>query len=169
MRALPAALMSLLCISLDAAEPPGSTHKEPYWSRATFAMYTDGQPNLQVVDVTRNGDELFANLILSNSTYEKRVPPAIILQGVQLSDGSFWPDATLQVGDDPKGPWENLKRSRSDGEKASVTIPPTLSLSPLRVDLRPLIPLFGRKAWARVLLPNGEATIIEMKDLRREP
>ena len=129
-------------------------------------MYSDGQPNLQIVDVTRNGDELFANLILSNSTYDKRVPPPITLEGVELSDGSFWPAATLQVSDDSEGPWESLPPSRPDGKKASVTIPSTLSLSPLRVDFRPFLPYIAREAWGRVVLQNGEATVIALKDLR---
>ena len=77
MRTLLVISFGCLCLSTEAAEPPGSQHKEPYWSRATFAMYSGGQPNLQIIDVTRNGDELFANLVLSNSTYEKRVPPPI--------------------------------------------------------------------------------------------
>jgi hypothetical protein len=158
--------LGCLCLLANAAEPPGSQHKEPYWSRATFAMHSGGQPNLQIIDVTRNGDELFANLSLSNSTHEKRVPPPITVHGVQLSDGSFWPDVRLHVGDDSKGPWETIPAPRSDGEKTSVTIPSTLSLLPLRVDFLPFVPFFGRKAWGRVLLPNGEATVFEIKELQ---
>jgi hypothetical protein len=81
-------------------------------------MYTNGQPNLLISRVRRNGDELFADLSLSNSPYEKRVPPPITIQGVELFDGSFWTDVKLQVGDDPKGPWETIPQSTRIGGKA---------------------------------------------------
>jgi hypothetical protein len=166
MRTLPFVLSAMICASVLAADPPGSKLKQPNWDRATFAMYTNGQPNLQISSVRRNGDELFADLSLSNSTYEKRVPPPITIRGVQLLDGSFWPDVKLQVGDDPKGPWEAIPHPPPVGKKASVTIPPTLSVFPLRVDFLPFVPFLGRKAWGRVMLPNGEAAIIELKELK---
>ncbi len=146
MRALFVVLSPLIVASFSAAEPPGSTVKQPNWDRATFAMYSDGQPNLQIVSVRRNGDELFADLSLSNSTYEKRVPPPVTITGVQLSDGSFWPHVKLQVGDTTKGPWETIPQSGLTGKEASVTIPPTLSVSPLRVDFLPFAPFISHKA-----------------------
>ena len=36
---------------------------------------------------------------------------------VQLSDGSFWPDVKLQIGDDPKGPWETIPQSEAESER----------------------------------------------------
>jgi hypothetical protein len=159
-------LSAMICGSVLAAEPPGSRLKQPNWDRATFAMYRDGQPNLQISSVRRNGDELFASLSLSNSTYEKRVLPPITVRGFQLSDGSFWPHVKLQVGDDSKGPWETIPQSKLTGKNASVTIPPTLSVFPLRVDFLPFVPFVAHKAWGRVLLPSGESALVDLKELR---
>ena len=169
MRALLAASPIFLGALAGAGEPPGSKVKDPNWTRSTFATYTDGQPNLQIISVRRNGDELFADLALSNSTYEKRVPPPITVTGVELSDGTFWPDVKLQVSDTPKGPWETIPQPDHTGKKVSVTIPPTISVSPLRVDFLPFVPFISHKAWGRVVFPNGEATLVEMKELRDEP
>ncbi len=149
-----------------AAEPPGSHIKQPNWDRATFAMYTNGQPKFQVSSVRRNGDELFADLSFSNSTYEKRILPPVTIRGVQLSDGSFWPYVTLQVGDSTDGPWKEIGRSHQPGKRSSVTIPPTLMSAPLRVDFLPFLPFLHRNKLGRVVLPNGDAALFELKDLR---
>ena len=58
MRTMVFVLSTLIGGSLLAAEPPGSELKQSNWDRATFAMNTDGQPNLQISSVRRNGDEL---------------------------------------------------------------------------------------------------------------
>jgi hypothetical protein len=102
-----------------AAEPPGSHIKQPHWDHVTFAMYANGQPKFQASSVRRNGDELFGDLSYSNSDYGKRVPPPVTIRGTQLSDGSFWPHVTLQVGDRAEGPWKTIGRSHLSGKQSS--------------------------------------------------
>src|SRR6266480_2625687 len=96
----------------------------------------------------------------------KRILPPVTIRGVQLSDGSFWPYVTLQVGDSTDGPWKEIGRSHQPGKRSSVTIPPTLMSAPLRVDFLPFLPFLHRNKLGRVVLPNGDAALFELKDLR---
>jgi len=149
-----------------AAEPPGSHIKQPHWDHVTFAMYANGQPKFQASSVRRNGDELFGDLSYSNSDYGKRVPPPVTIRGTQLSDGSFWPHVTLQVGDRAEGPWKTIGRSHLSGKQSSVTVPSTLTIAPLRVDFLPFLPFLHRNNLGRIVLPNGDAALLDLKDLR---
>jgi hypothetical protein len=81
--------------------------KQPNWSKGW--SYHPVDPNwpehrLTVSSATRNGDELYGDLMFTNVVEGKKIPPSVTIRGAQLPDGSFWPYASLEVGSDFKGP-----------------------------------------------------------------
>jgi hypothetical protein len=109
------------------------------------------------------------NVLVGTGQYENYVkgnpnPPPAAIRGVKLSDGSFWPPASLQVGRSLDGPWRTIGGSSRHGKSDVRTVAAGKTVF-LHVDLSAFIPLLEQERWGRVLLSTGDAAIIEFKDL----
>jgi hypothetical protein len=162
-----ASLCSLACACL--AEPPGLHVKQPFFMRSTFAT-TYEHPQFSLGMVEGNGDELFGEFSFHNiSETNKGVRPPVTIRGAQLEDGSFWPFVELQVGGSSDGPWKSVGASHMQGTPVEVTIPSGLAVSGIRVDFTPFKSSISSLPWGRVVLPSGEAAVLDLKELAPEP
>ena len=91
-------------------------------------------------------------------------PSPITIKGVKLSDGSFWPPASLHVSKSQDGPWRSIGESSRQGKSETLSIAAGKTIF-MQVDLSAFIPLLTQERWGRVLLASGDAAIIEFKDL----
>jgi|GEM_PF-5746588 len=130
-----------------------------------FSRATADERRLELLSASRDHDQLSGDYTFTNISEKVPVAPTVSIQGVQLPDGSFWPPAILEVGDDPKGPWR-VGASSKVGPEVTLTIPATLMVGGLEVDFAAFKPYLAGGGWGRVTLATGESAVIDLKFLR---
>ena len=162
---LSSTILVALSISVVALTASSEDSSKSSWTSGTFSHRIDGSfDRFQIVSVKGEGDKVRGEFLYDNST-EKGVPPAVTLPGVKMSDGSFWPNATLYVGKTRDGEWKPVQSTAISGEAVSVVIPPTLCLMRLQVDFAPFRPFLRSMALGKAVLPNGETAYFDLSEL----
>lgn len=135
------------------------------WSHAPLED-PNAEQRMQIDGLVARGDELYGDLMFANFTDGKNIPDPVTIRGAQLPDGSIWPYLTLEVSSDRHGPWKAVGTVHREGTEISLTVPASILVSALKADLRPFAPHVGHMPWGRVVLPTGQAALIELKELR---
>ena len=95
----------------------------------------------------------------------KSVP--VTIDGIDASNGYFYPDVVNQVSNAKDGDWRTLERPANNaGKPAALVVEARGASKTLRVDLNVFIPLIGKVKYGRLLLKNGEAAVFQINDLQ---
>jgi hypothetical protein len=159
-------IVALIGLSAGSASSgPSQSTSERHWTKAEtncFSSATADERRFELGPVTRDGNSLFGEFVFTNMSEKTLVPPTVVIRGVQLPDGTFWPLATLQVGDDRKGPWKAAGTSSKVGTDLTLTVPASIGAFGLRIDFAAFEPFLAHGGWGRVTLPTGDAAIIDL-------
>ena len=148
---------------------PSPQPNERHWTKGEthcFSTATADERRLELSTASRNGDQLFGDFMLTNMSDKTPVPATVIIRGTQLADGTFWPRATLEVSDNPKGPWKAVGESSKSGPELTLTVPASIMAAGLKVDFAAFEPFLATGGWGKVTFPTGESAIIDLKFLR---
>lgn len=88
-------------------------------------------------------------------------PNGVILEGIQTSDGDFWPRVSIEVGkslDD----WQKLGTADSNGAIATLQIPGG-DAQPFRVDLTRCKRFIGDYKYGKLIFSNGASTVFYLE------
>lgn len=89
------------------------------------------------------------------------------IDGVETSNGDFYPNVIAQVSNDKRGTWETLKTSPTIlGKDVTITVEAKGASRTLMVDLDVFRPFIGKLRYGRLLLKTGERATFELADLR---
>jgi hypothetical protein len=88
------------------------------------------------------------------------------IDGVQTSDGRFWPDVTLETANTTDGEWHRFDQSKASGRAASHIFKSDEANPVLYFIFDGFRPLIGKVKYGRVILPgNGFNTFFELNEL----
>lgn len=93
------------------------------------------------------------------------VEGSTIIEGMESSDGRFWPQVTAQVANDPEGVWKVVGASKNAGAPTKLNVGPRDSDARLYVDLDLFRPQIGQYRYGRMVLASGISATFELKDL----
>jgi hypothetical protein len=133
------------------------------WSSATFSHPIDYE-QFQMLSVMGEDGKVYGEFWYNNFT-DKDVPPPATISGTRMSDGTFWPDVALYVGNAREGEWKPLTPVKVSGETVSVIVPPTLCLANLEVDFSPFRPFLRTMKIGKAVLSNGETAYFDLLEL----
>ncbi len=144
-----------------------STRAEPNPERWGVAIQQDGvrgtEPlHLQLVAV--EGDPLigtFAADTLLPQESTKRIS-AMVIDGQQREDGTFWPNVELQIKMKPDGKWVKVASSLDEAVSAKLTIYGGMAVHGLLVNLEPFRGYTGKCQFGRVLLKSGQEAVVNL-------
>jgi hypothetical protein len=96
----------------------------------------------------------------------KSVPSTI--EGIETSDGDFYPQVSFQVADNEQGSqWKTIEASISrPGKSTKLTVAPKSASKALKVDLDVFRPYIGKGKYGRLLLKTGESAVFQIDDLQ---
>jgi hypothetical protein len=160
---------TLLAAAIVTSALAGPEQKSRFWSKGWSYHPIDpdwSEHRALMNSLTCHGDELYGDIMFTNVVDNGKVPPPVTIRGSQMPDGSFWPFIELQVGPDSKGPWKTIASIHRDGTELSLTVPASITVAGLRADLRPFLPFIDSMRWGRVVLQTGDASVVELKELR---
>jgi hypothetical protein len=155
-------LLLLLLISFDAR----AAQPVQQWSIAITGTRSHGdKPELSLDFVAQEKIHLIGSLTLENILPEDKKVASIVIDGTQGEDGTFRPDATLQVMKQKDGKWETVTSSLINSPTAKLTVYPGMSAFGLRVELDSLKQYIGKYKWGKVILKTGQEAVFDLNDL----
>lgn len=114
-----------------------------------------------VIEISSEGDDLQAIC----SYVDKHSSSPTLLDGVQTSDGKFWPNVVAQVADDYDGVWITIGKCSSAGKPITLSLERDDVKAELYVDLRIFRPMVGKFRYGRLVLINGNVAAFELYKL----
>jgi hypothetical protein len=97
---------------------------------------------------------------------------AVAIRGVLSHDsrhphfsGYFFPLVQLAVAPKKNGPWTAIQPSIPRGSSFILRVPTAVSVVGLNVDVTPFVRALHSAHWARISLPNGESTVIDITEI----
>lgn len=87
------------------------------------------------------------------------------IKGVQTPDGRFWPNAALEAADNWNGPWRQVDQVKISGQPITLSFRFAEANAFLYVSFDALRPLIGKMRYGRIVLPNGDETLFELREL----
>ena len=101
-------------------------------------------------------------------TYSNGTSRTVILEGIETTDGDFYPKVLSQVADQKENPeWKTIATGISRaGKVVTITVEPKTASGPLKVDLDVFRPFVGKGKFGRLVLKNGEAAVFQSDDLQ---
>lgn len=139
------------------------------WATAIFNDGGDGDaPHLLQLERVSEGDPLIGKFALQKLEYQKRKADSpFVIEGRQGQDGTFWPNAQLEVQTKPDGKWLKVASSLDATVTARLDVYYGMVASGLYVDLQPFKAYIGKCSHGRIVLKSGEDTVISFKDFAR--
>src|SRR5688500_11627700 len=105
----------ILLAAAAAIAPTRAGETERKWTSSMWAVSSAPPERFHISSVTGEGERLYGEFYYSNFVDDK-VPPTATFGASQLPDGTIWPHVRLYVGNDRKGPWQELDAPRKEGK-----------------------------------------------------
>ena len=101
-------------------------------------------------------------------TYYNITSALFTIEGIETSDGDFYPQVLSQVSDKKEGGhWKTIKESISrSGKPTKLAVEPQSPSKTLKVDLDAFLPFVGQRKYGRLLLKTGESAVFQIDDLQ---
>jgi hypothetical protein len=104
-------------------------------------------------------------LIGSATYHEVGHDVAVKIEGVEMLDGRFWPNAIVEAANDWNGPWKRLDQVKVSGRAVTFTFRFAEANPILYITLDPFRPVIGKMRYGRIVLPNGYDTLFELSEI----
>ena len=158
--------VALLALGQHLRAESGASWVRGGVSAAKFVPNVDPQETFDLQVIRRENDSLTGMAVITRKISEKEPNHrAIDIEGVERN-GEFWPAVRPEVSDDLEKGWEQVAAKTPAGQLATRPVEPhTLGISAF-IDLGVFRPFIGKKHYARVVLPDGEAATFFLDNLR---
>ena len=151
-------LGALLCGGLLADE------SESVWARG-WTGEGAGLTGLQLIGVAQLRMGLRGTFVYYNMSKTNEPAEPIVIAGVRSPEGTFWPDATLQVKKTVASEWETVGKSTGKGQPETITVAPNDASKVLQIDFDDFKRFMLTHKIGRVIISTGATVEFEFEVL----
>lgn len=151
-----------------------STGAEPHqpWSRGIHYTFAHDGPSIILRQLRQDEQHLTGTFLFENISGPRQQAKGVILDGVETSDGRFWPRVRCEVqrrANHPQDPWELVGTSSMPGKHTKLRVAAESPVVELWVRLDIFQPLLGKYLAGRIVLNCGERGEFSMSDIASPP
>jgi hypothetical protein len=152
---------------LLASSYPGALFAEgdkPLWSHG-WTGEGAGHTGLQLFGVSQLTTGLQGHFVYYNTSEKNDRTQAISISGTRSTDGTFWPDATLQVRKMADSDWETIGKATGKGQPETINVAPNDFSRILEIEFDPFEQFITTHKRGRVIISSGATAEFSLKDL----
>jgi hypothetical protein len=149
----------------------GAEPHRPWSGGITYTFAHDG-PSIVLGELRQDEQHLTGIFLFENISGPRQHAKDVMLDGVETSDGHFWPRVRCEVrrrANSPQDPWESIGIASIAGKQTKLRVKAESPVVRLWVRLDIFQPLIGKYLAARIVLNCGEPGDFSMSDIAPPP